>query len=144
MKFAISKSMARDVLTLQANYQVTLISDKGLVFMHRDDWNRICQIIDDCTQAMTKIKYNELADNFCFWSECFIVALDESEDFSCHAIVNYEFFERCCRRCNIWTVLLPMWDLISYVRQFDAHHNNNAMGCYIESRGDVLIDVEDN
>lgn len=141
MKFIITESMARDVQELQKVYQVTLISDKGLVFMHKDDWYKICQMLDECTQALVNHNpRNTLSDNFCFWSECFIVAYDKSEDFSCHAIANFEFFFLCCRRCNIWPVLLPMWDLVSYVRQFNAHYNKDALGCC----GDVLIDVEDN
>ena len=145
MKFAINKSMAPQVIHLQKIYQVTIISDKGLVFMRQDDWNRICCMLDECSSILAKRHaHNTLSDNFCFWSECFIVAYDEEERVSCHAIVNFELFALCCKRCDIWLVLLPMWDLVSYVREFKSSANNNAMGCYIESRGDVLIDVEDN
>lgn len=145
MKFAISKSMSRVVQELQKIFDVILISDKGLVFMCRDDWQRICSMLDDCSDILlNSYAKNTLADHFCFWGECFIVAYDESEDFSCHAICNFEFFSLCCKRCDIWIMLLPMWDLVNYVREFNAHQNNDALGCYIESRGDVLIDVEDN
>ncbi len=145
MKFVIDQGMSHDVQVLQSIYDVTLISDKGLVFMHRNDWIKICQIIDEYSDIISKSKiHNPLTDYYNLWSECFIVAYDESEDFSCHAINNFELFSTCCRRCNIWPVLLPTWDLISWIREFNAHRNNDALGCYIESRGDVLIDVEDN
>ena len=145
MKFIIDQDMAHDVQELQKVYQVTLISDKGLVFMHKDDWQRICQLIDEYSDIIAQSKkQNTLTEWYTLCSECFIVAYDESEDFSCYAVVNFELFATCCRRCNIWLVLMPMWNLISYVRQFNAHLNNDALGCYIKSRGDVLIDVEDN
>lgn len=145
MKFVIAKSMVHDIQELQKIYQVTLISDKGLVFMHKEDWYKICQMLAECTQVLINHSLcNTLSVNFCLWNECFIVAYDKSKDFSCHAVANFELFFLCCRCCNIRPVLLPMWDLVSYVRQFNAHYNNDALGCYIESRGDVLIDVKDN
>lgn len=145
MKFVIGQSMSHDVLALQSVYQVTLISDKGLVFMHRSDWERICRIIDEHSAVLASQSQSDiLSDKFCPWIECFIVAYDESEDYSCHAISNFELFSLYCRHCDIWPVLLPMWNLVDYVREFNAHRNKDALGGYIESRGDVLIDVEDN
>lgn len=145
MKFVVNKEQAKPVQELQKIFDVTILSDEGLVFMKRDDWQRMCAMLDECSQILANYHaHNTLSDGFYFWSECFIVAYDQSEDFSCHAICNFELFSLCCRRCNIYPVLLPMWDLISWVREFNAHHNKDALGCYIESRGDVIIDVEDN
>lgn len=144
MKLAVNKDIARDVLKLQTIYDVTVISDEGLVFLKRDDWVRIYGMLDECSQILANYHArNTLSDKFCFCGECFIVAYDKSEDFSCHAIVNFNLFSLCCRRCNIYLVLLPMWDLVSYVREFNAHYHNNVLGCYTDNN-DNVIDVEDN
>ena len=145
MKLAIDLNLALDVQALQKIYQVTVISDKGLVFMHKDDWCKICDRIEKCSQALWNNKTdNKLAENFSLWNECFIVAYDESDDFSCHAICNFDLFSLCCRRCNINCVLLPVCDLISYVSRFNAYNNDEVLGCYVPSNGDILIEVADN
>ena len=145
MKLAIDLNLALDAQTLQKIYQVTVISDKGLVFMHRDDWYKICDMIEKCSQVLWNNKTdNKLAENFSLWNECFIIAYDESEDFSCHAICNFDLFSLCCRRCNINCVLLPVCDLISYVSSCNAYNNNEVLGWYTPSNGDVLIEVADN
>lgn len=144
MKLAIDLNRAQDVKALQNIYQVTVISDKGLVFMHRDDWNRMCDMLCKCTDILYEHKTdNELADNLCLWNECFIVAYDASEDYSCHAVCNFDLFSLCCRRCDINCVLLPMYDIISYVSLLNAHNNNEALGYYSYGKT-TLIEVEDN
>lgn len=145
MKFAVSSAQYKQVKKLQAIYDVTLISNKGLVFIDKDDWHRICgQINTMDEQLATTHIHCTLADNLNYWSECFIVAYDSSEDFSCHAVCNEDFFLMCCRRCGIYPVTMPIgYDLVNYIKEFDAH-SHETLGCYIESRGDVLIEVEDN
>ena len=144
MKLAIDLNLALDVQALQKIYQVTIISDKGLVFMHRDDWCKICTMIDECTHILANnYAHNRLADNLCLWNECFIVAYDKSEDYSCHAICNFDLFSICCRRCDINCVLLPICDLIDYVSGFNAHNNDEVLGWYDKSNGDILIEVAD-
>lgn len=144
MKLAIDLNLALDVQALQKMYQVTIISDKGLVFMHRDDWQHICIMLDECSQVLTSHHTNKLAENLCLWNECFIVAYDESEDFSCHAICNFDLFSLCCSRCKINCVLLPTINLIDYVSRCNAHKNSEVLGWYVPSHGDVLIEVADN
>ena len=145
MKFVVDKTYYKHVRALQQVFDVTIISDKGLVFMYHDDWQRICGFISEFDEVVyNSHRHNTLTDNYNLWPECFLVVYDKSEDYSAHAICNFEQFSILCRAAMIPCVLLPMYDLVNYVRQFDAHHNNDAMGCYIESRGDVLIDVEDN
>lgn len=145
MKLAIDLNVAKDVQALQKVYQITVISDKGLVFMHREDWQRICIMIDDCTQVLWDNKTNNrLAEQLCLWDECFMVAYDESEEYSCHAICNFDLFSLCCRRCYINCVLLPMCDMISYVNRCNAHKNGEVLGWYVPSHGDTLIEVVDN
>ena len=145
MKLAIDLNLALDAQALQKIYDVTIISDKGLVFMHRHDWCRICNMIGEYSQALWNNKTdNKLAENFSLWNECFIVAYDESEDYSCHAICNFDLFSLCCIRCNINCVLLPVCDLISYVSRCNAHNNNEVLGWYVPSNGDTLIEVADN
>lgn len=130
MKLAVNLNIAKDTQALQKVYQITVISDKGLVFMHREDWQRICVMLDDCSQVLWDNKTNnKLAENFCLWNECFIVAYDESEDYSCHAICNFDLFSLCCRRCDINCVLLPIRDMISYVNSCNAHKNGEVLGC---------------
>ena len=145
MKLAIDLSIAKDVHAIQKIYKVTIISDKGLVFMHKDDWCRICDMIDKCTQILFDNHVNnELANSFCFWNECFMVAYDKSEAYSCIAICNFELFSLCCRRCDINCVLLPTHDLISYVNMYNAHNNNEVLGLCVQSSSYNIIDVEDN
>ena len=145
MKLAIDLSIVKDVHAIQKIYQVTIISDKGLVFMHKDDWCRICDMIDKCTQILFDYHANnELANNFCFWSECFMVACDKSEDYSCLAICNFELFSLFCKLCNINCVLLPTYDLISYVNMYNANNNNGVLGLYVQSSSYNIIEVEDN
>ena len=145
MKLAIDLNLALDVHAIQKIYQVTIISDKGLVFMHKDDWCRICDMIDKCTQILFDYHANnELANNFCFWSECFMVAYDKSEDYSCLAICNFELFSLCCKRCNINCVLLPTYDIIDYVSMYNAHNNDEVLGLYVQSSSYNIIEVEDN
>ena len=130
MKLAIDLNLALDVQALQKIYQVTVISDKGLVFMHKDDWCKLCDMIDKCSSVLWNNKTdNKLAENFRSWNECFMVASDESEDYSCIAI------------CNINCVLLPVCDLISYVSRCNAHNNDEGLGWYVKSNGDILIEV---
>ena len=145
MKLAIDLNLALDAQALQKIYQVTVISDKGLVFMHRDDWCKICDMIEKCSQVLWNNKTdNELAENLSLWNECFIVAYDESEDFSCHAICNFELFSLLCTRCKINCVLLPTINFIDYVNRCNAHKNNEVLGWYVPSHGDALIEVADN
>ena len=145
MKLAIDLSIVKDVHAIQKIYQVTIISDKGLVFMHKDDWRRICDMIYKCTQILFDNHVNnELANSFCFWNECFMVAYDKSEDYSCLAICNFELFSLCCKRCKINCMLLPTHDLISYVNMYNAHNNNGVLGLYVQSSSYNIIDVEDN
>lgn len=145
MKLAVTNEIGHEALELQRIYDVTLISDKGLVFMHRDEWQSICKMITECSDYLMEHVNNPLADRFCLWSECFIVACDESEDYSCHGICSFELFSMCCLRCNIVPVLLhTAVDLNRYVNKFNAHKYNDVLGCYVEERGDILIEVEDN
>lgn len=146
MKLVISTEEYKLVRALQQVFDVTIMSDKGLVFMYRDDWQRICGFIsehDDCVYSLHH-RHNPLMESFNMWSECFLVVYDRSEDYSAHAICNFELFQVLCRAASIRCVLLPMFDLVSYARDCDAHDNNEAFGCYVASRGDILIDVEDN
>ena len=135
MKLAIDLSIMKDVHAIQNIYQVTIISDKGLVFMHRNDWSKICGVLDECT---------ELAKFICLWNECFMVACDKSEDYSCLAICNFELFSLCCMRCNINCMLLPMYNLIDYVSMYNAHNNNDVLGLCVQSSSYNIIEVEDN
>lgn len=144
MKLAIDLNVALDAQTLQKMYQVTIISDKGLVFMHRKDWQHICSMLEECSQILASHHTNELADNLSLWNECFIVAYDESEDYGCHAICNFDLFSLLCRRCDINCVLLPICDLIDYVSRCNAHKNSEVLGWYVPSHGDILIEVADN
>lgn len=145
MKLAIDLSIMKDVHTIQNIYQVTIISDKGLVFMHKYDWLRISDMINKCTQILFDYhSNNELANNFSFWSECFMVACDKSEDYSCLAICNFELFSLCCKRCNINCILLPMYNLIDYVSMYNAHNNNGVLGLCVQSSSYNIIEVEDN
>ena len=142
MKLAIDLNLALDVQALQKIYQVTIISDKGLVFMHKDDWCKLCDTIDKCSSVLWNNQTDtKLAENFRLWNECFMVASDESEDYSCIAICNFELFSLLCKRCNINCVLLPVCDLISYVSRCNAHNNNEVLGWYVPSNGDILIEV---
>lgn len=143
MKLAIDLSIVKDVHAIQKIYQVTIISDKGLVFMHKDDWLRISDMINNVLLFDNNVN-NELANSFCFWSECFMVAYDKSEDYSCLAICNFELFSLCCKRCNINCVLLPTYDLISYVNMYNAHNNNRVLGICVQSSSYNIIDVENN
>ena len=145
MKLAIDLSISKDVHAIQKIYQVTVISDKGLVFMHKDDWCKICDMIDKCTQILFDNHVNNaLANNFNFWSECFMVAYDKSECYSCLAIYNFELFSLCCKRCSINCMLLPMYNLIDYVSMCNAHNNNEVLGLCVQSSSYNIIDVEDN
>lgn len=145
MKLAIDLNLALDAQALQKIYQVTIISDKGLVFMHREGWWKICNMIDKSSQVLWNNKTdNKLAENLCLWNECFIVAYDKSVDYSCHAICNFDLFSLLCTRCKINCVLLPICDLIDYVSSFNAHNNNEVLGWYEPSHGDILIEVADN
>lgn len=145
MKLAIDLSIVKDVHAIQKVYQVTIISDKGLVFMHKDDWCRICDMIDKCTQIFYDYNANnELAKNFCFWNECFMVAHDRSEDCSCLAICNFELFSLCCKRCNINCVLLSTYNIIDYVSMYNTHSNNGVLGLHVQSNSYNIIEVEDN
>ena len=144
MKLAIDLNVALDAQALQKVYQVTIISDKGLVFMHREDWQHICSMLEECSRILASHHTNKLADNLSLWNECFIVAYDESEDYGCHAICNFDLFSLLCRRCDINCVLLPVCDLIDYVSRCNAHKNNEVLGWYVPSHGDILIEVADN
>lgn len=143
MKLAIDLSIVKDVHAIQKIYQVTIISDKGLVFMHKDDWLRISDMINNVLLFDNNVN-NELANNFSFWNECFMVAYDKSEDYSCLAICNFELFSLCCKQCNINCMLLPTYDLISYVSMYNAHNNNEVLGICVQSSSYNIIDVEDN
>ena len=145
MKLAIDLSIVKDVHAIQKIYQVTVISDKGLVFMHKDDWCRICDMIYKCTQILfDNHAKNELANSFCFWNECFMVAYDKSEGYSCLSICNFELFSLCCKRCKINCMLLPTYNLIDYVSMYNAHNNNGVLGLCVQSSSYNIIDVEDN
>ena len=143
MKLAVDLNVALDAQALQQIYQVTIISDKGLVFMHKKDWQHICIMLEECSQVLASQHTNKLTDNLSLWNECFIVAYDESEDYSCHAICNFDLFSLLCRRCDINCVLLPICDLIDYVSRYNAHKNSEVLGWYVPSHGDVLSEVAD-
>lgn len=145
MKLAIDLSIVKDVHAIQKIYQITIISDKGLVFMHRDDWNRMCDMLCKCTDILYEHNTdNELANKLCLWNECFMVAYDKSDAYSCIAICNFELFSLCCKRCNINCMLLPTYDLISYVNMYNAHNNNEVLGLCVQSSSYNIINVEDN
>lgn len=145
MRFVVDSRYYKHVRALQQVFDVAIISDKGLVFMYRDDWQRICGFIsefDECTS--NSHRHNPLMDNYGMWTECFLVVYDKSEDYSAHAICNFEQFSILCRAAGIACVLLPMYDLVQSVQLYDAHDNKEALGFYIESHGDQIIEVEDN
>ena len=146
MNYAVSTAEYKQIKKLQQIYDVTLISDKGYVFLDQDDWGRICGQLSSIDEAISHSHiHGTLADATSFWSECFLVAYDSSEDFSCHSVCNADFFMSCCHKCGIYPVLVPTgYDLTHYVTMFNGHSNNDAMGCYVPSRGDVLIKIEDN
>ena len=145
MKFVVDGAYYKHVRALQQVFDVTVISDKGLVFMYRDDWQRICGFISEYDECITNShRHNLLTDGYNMWSECFLVVYDESEDYSAHAICNFEQFQTVCRAAGIPCVLLPTYDLVRNASLYNAHNNNEALGCYVASRGDQIIEVEDN
>lgn len=145
MKFVVDGVYYKHVRALQQVFDVTIVSDKGLVFMYRDDWQRICGFISEFDECINNIhRHNPLTDNYNMWVECFLVVYDSSEDYSAHAICNFEQFSILCRVAGIPCVLLPMYDLTHAIPGYNAHSNNEALGCYIASRGDQIIEVEDN
>ena len=143
MKFAISRTQAYVVRELQKIFHAALVSNKGLVFMHNGDLEKVCTEIYNFDNIMAKhIRENKVC-SFDLWSECFIVAYDSSEDYCCHGICNFDLFHELCTKLGVQTVLLPYtYDLIRYIHEFNAHENNEVLGCYIESR-DSTIEVED-
>lgn len=145
MKFVVDGVYYKHVRALQQVFDVTVVSDKGLVFMYRDDWQRICGFMSEFDECIYNLhKHNPLMDNYNMWAECFLVVYDSSEDYSAHAICNFELFRILCRAASIPCVLLPMYDLTHVIPEYNAHSNNEALGCYVASRGDQIIEVEDN
>lgn len=147
MKYVVSSEEYKQVRALLQVFDVAIISNKGLVFMYRDDWQKICGYIgefDECVYSLQH-RHNPLMDSFSLWSDCFLVVYDKSEDYSAHAISDFELFNILCRIANITCVLVPyVYDITHYVTMFDAHENQEAFGCYVASRGDQIIEVEDN
>ena len=147
MRFVVDSRYYKHVRALQQVFDVAIISDKGLVFMYRDDWQRICGFMseyDECVINNRSHSHNPLMNDFNLWPECFLVVYDKSEDYSAHAICNFELFQVLCRNACIPCVLLPTYDLINYVQGYDANKNHEALGYYDKSRGDQIIEVEDN
>lgn len=145
MKFVIDGAYYKHVRTLQQAFDVTIVSDKGLVFMYRDDWQRICGFISEFDEVIyNSHRHNPLINNYSMWSECFLVVSDKSEDYSAHAICNFEQFHILCRAAGISCVLLPMYDLTRTIPEYNAHDNHEALGLYLEHNGDQIIEVEDN
>lgn len=147
MKFALDGSKWKHVRALQQIYDVTIVSNKGLVFMYRDDWQRICGFISETDECIYNLhhRHNPLMDKLNLWSACFLVTYDESEDFSCHAICDFGMFSRLCDAAEIHAVLLPYsYDITDLIRQCNAHNNCQALGVYRPDKGDILIEVEDN
>ena len=146
MKFAVDGRYYKHVRALKQVFDVTIVSDKGLVFMYRDDWQRICGFISEYDECVFNLhhRHNPLMDKYNMWSECFLVVYDKSEDYSAHAICNFEQFHILCRAAEITCVLLPMYDLTHLIPECNAHDNQQALGCYFEHNGDQFIEVEDN
>lgn len=143
MKLAVTEEQYEFLSGLQSIFGVTVVSDKGLIFMKRDDWNRAITEIDNYADFLHKAETCDVPElvKVIHPYELNLVAYDESEDFSCHAICNYDLFKQYLYLLGINHILWPrQYDMIDMIREWNAHNNNDRLG---HSKTWHFIEVED-
>lgn len=139
----VSEAEYQICTALQSIFDVTVVSERGLIFMFRKDWQRLQTEIKNYSDFLWKAKESPDSPRLCEIVPDYInlVAYDKSEDYAYHAICHYEWFKVYCTELDIKHVLLPMYyDLVEFIREFDANESGGVLGM---KRDWFSITVED-
>ena len=138
-KIYVKKELGTKVQQLRHYFDVVTASDKGIIMMTRDDWDKVKKYISKIDQEMTN-KGVELDFLECrsLWSDCFWVCCYNDENDSFWAIAHHDMFIRVCRVCKVQPILLETNFSIPLMLYHDV------WGAKPGIRFNFEIEVEDN
>lgn len=138
-KIYVNSVLGTKVQQLRHYFDVVTASDKGIIMLTRDDWNKVCEYISNIDQG-TSDKGIELSffAGGCLWAECFFVCCYDDEKKSFHAIANHHTFVKVCRACHVQPILLEVSYNIPFFLNQDLCGGKPVLDYNFE------IEVEDN
>lgn len=104
-KIYVKEELGTKVQQLRNSFDVVTASDKGIIMLTRDDWNKVCDYIsatDDKTQGL----HLDFLECESLWADCFWICCYNDDEDSFWAIANHDMFMRVCRVCKIQPILL--------------------------------------
>lgn len=136
-KIYVKEELGAKVQLLHQHFDVVTASDKGIIMLTRNDWDKVCNYIsafDEKTQGL----HLDFFECESLWTTCFWICNYNDDEDSFMAIFNHDMFMRVCHTCKVQTVLLECpYDIPTEL------FLNNVGG---EPRGKCTfeIEVEDN
>ena len=105
-KIYVSTELGIKVQQLRHYFDVVTASDKGIIMLARDDWDKVCEYINKIDQETSdKDLHLDFLEAESLWSDCFWVCCYDDEK-SFHAIANQHTFMKVCKVCHVQPILL--------------------------------------
>ena len=102
MKVFVPKYVGEQVHYLKSHYPIVTCSDKHIIMMRADDWNKVIGWISDVSDLDSPTFIDGL------WGTCFWVVCNEEKDESFWSIYDEHVFLLMCQQLRVCPVLLPM------------------------------------
>ena len=138
-KIYVAPELGTKVQQLRHYFDVVTASNKGIIMLARDDWNKVCEYISKVDEELLrKDVVLDLLEAHCLWAECFWVCGYDNDAQSFHAIAHHHTFMSVCRACKVQPILLETCFSIPHMLSSDV--------CCVKPQGsfNFEIEVEDN
>ena len=136
-KIYVKPELGTKVQQLRYLFDVVTASDKGIIMLTRDDWNKVCKYIADVDNKIQDLHLDFFeADSL--WTTCFWICSYNDDADSFMAIANHDMFIRVCNACKVQPVLLE------YCYSIPNELFTNGVGCKPFGKNSFEIEVEDN
>lgn len=133
----VKEELGTKVQLLRQHFDVVTASNKGIIMLTRDDWNKVCKYIADIDDKIQGLHLDFL-DAECLWTECFWICCYNDDNDSFWAIVNHDMFMHVCHACKVQPVLLEC------AYDIPTELFSNAVGCKSWGKYNFAIELEDN
>ena len=102
MEVFVPKPVGDQVHQLESQYPVITCSDKHIIMMSTDDWNKVIKWISDVSDLDSPTFIDGL------WGTCFWIVWNEEKDCSFWSIYDEHVFVLMCQQLRVCPILLPV------------------------------------
>lgn len=138
-KIYVKQELGTKVQQLRHYFDVVTASNKGIIMLARDDWNKVCAYINNIdNEILHKGLHLDFLEAESLWADCFWICSYNDDEDSFIAIAHHDTFMRVCRVCKVQPILLEC----SYNIPNELFNNHTGSKPWYEYNFE--IEVEDN